>query len=77
MAERPDDTLSKRPASVRVIRWDPLGWAVAIDHSNGKHRAYAVGPREVAEAEAQRIRFGGTPLTREEVEQHLRDSGLT
>lgn len=62
---------------MRAIPWDELGWAVDVDHGNGKHRAYAVGPREAAEAEAQRIRSGGTPRTREEVEQHLKDGGLT
>ena len=68
---------AKRPARVRVIPWDTLGWAVDIDQGDGKHRAYPVSAQEAAEAEAQRIRSGGIPRTREEVEQHLRDSGLT
>jgi hypothetical protein len=68
--------LTKRPASVRVIRWDGIGWGVDIDHGDGKHDAYPVGAQEAAEAEAQRIRSGGTPRTREEVEQHLRNSGV-
>jgi len=65
-----------KPLTVRVIRWDTLGWAVDIDHGNGKHDAYPVGAQEAAEAEAQQIRSGGAPRTREEVGQHLKDSGL-
>jgi hypothetical protein len=60
---------------VRVIRWEPFGWGVDIDQSNGKHRAYAVGPQEAAEAEAERIRSGGSVRTREEVEQLLQGGG--
>ena len=76
MPERPDNTLTKRPASVRVLPWEGIGWGIDIDHGDGKHDAYPVGPREAAEAEAQRIRSGGAARTREEVEQSLKDSGL-
>ena len=75
MTERRDKALI-----VRVIRWEGLegfGWGVDVDHGDGKHEAYPVGAQEAAEAEAKRIRSGGTPRTREEVEQHLKDSGLT
>jgi len=71
---------SKRSVTVRVIRWEGLegfGWGVDIDHGNGKHDAYPVGAQGATEAEAQRIRSGGAARTREEVEQHLKDSGLT
>lgn len=66
---------TKGTASVRVIRWEGIGWGVDIDRGNGKHDAYPVGTQEAAEAEAQCIRSGGVARTREEVEQHLKDSG--
>ena len=69
---------TKRPATVRVIRWEGLqglGWGVDIGHGDGKHDAYPVGAQDAAEAEAQRIRSGGAARTREEVEQRLKDSG--
>jgi hypothetical protein len=51
----------KRPATVRVIRWQGskgFGWGVDIDQGNGKHRAYLVGPQEAAKAEAERTITG-------------------
>jgi len=32
----------QRAATVRVIPWDTLGWAVDIDHGNGKRRGQSV-----------------------------------
>jgi len=58
---------SKRPATVRVIPGEADAWGVAIDHGDGKHDAYPVGPREAAQAEAERIRSGGSVRSPEDV----------
>jgi hypothetical protein len=73
MAKRSDKRLTKRAATVRVIRWEPLGWGVDIDRGNGKHTAYPVGPQEAAEAEAKRIRSGGRARSRSAVLRFARE----
>lgn len=52
------EVAEKRPATVRVIRWERFGWGVDFDYGNGKHDAYPVGAQKAAEAEARRIRIG-------------------
>lgn len=61
MAKRSDKQLTERPATVRVISWEPNVWGVAIDHGDGTHDGYTVVPCAAAKAEAQRIRPGGRP----------------
>jgi hypothetical protein len=71
MTERPD-----KPLTVRVIRWEGLagfGWGVDIDHGDGKHDAYPVGPREAADAEAERIRSGGPARSPDKAMRLLKD----
>jgi hypothetical protein len=58
---------AKRGLTVRVVSWNRIGWGVDIDPGNGRHKAYAVGSREAAEAEAERIRSGGRAPTRQQV----------
>ena len=50
-----------------MISWEGFGWGVDIEYSNGRHKAYVVGPRDAAEKEAQRIRSGGRAQTRKQV----------
>ena len=62
MPKRLDKSL--RAATARLIRWDGFRFGVAVDHGDGKHRAYSVGAQEAAEAEAQRIRSGASRARR-------------
>lgn len=57
---------------MRVISWEGVGWGIDIEYVNGRHKAYAVGLREAAEKEVQRIRSGGRAPTRKQVAQLLR-----
>ena len=42
-----------------MVPWERFGVGADVDHGDGKHDAYRVGPREAADAEAKRIRSGG------------------
>jgi hypothetical protein len=66
---------TKRARTVRVIPWEGLGWGIYIDHGNSRHKAYAVGPREAAEKEAQRIRSGGRARTPKQAHSTLKELG--
>lgn len=63
---------TKRARTVRVISWEGVGWGIEIDRGNGRHKAYAVGSREAAEKEVQRIRSGGRARTRKQAAQLLK-----
>jgi len=62
----------KHARTVRLISWESVGWGIEIDNGNGRHKAYAVGSREAAEQEVQRIRSGGRALDRKQVAQLLK-----
>jgi hypothetical protein len=64
MRKRRHRQVAKRGRTVSVISWQGVGWGIEIDNGRGRHKAYAVGPREAAEKEAQRIRSGGRARTR-------------
>lgn len=67
MRKRRHKQSTKRGRTVSVIAWEGFGWGIDIDHGNGRHKAYPVGTREAAETEAERVRSGGRPWTREQV----------
>lgn len=67
MPERSDSQLTKRPTKARVVRWEGFGWGVSFHHGRGKRGAYPVGPRDAAEAEAERLRSGGLPRSPSDV----------
>jgi hypothetical protein len=58
-----------------VIPWEESVWGVDVDHGNGKHDLYPIGPQQTAEAEAERIRSGGRLRTRKELAKLLKRSG--
>jgi hypothetical protein len=58
MPKPSDKRLKKRPATVRVISWEPNVWGVAIDRGDGTHDAYMIGSHAAAKAEARRLRAG-------------------
>ena len=62
----------KETRTIRVISWKGFGWGVDIEDRNGRHKAYAVGAREAAENEAERVRSGGRAWTREQVARLLK-----
>jgi hypothetical protein len=66
---------SRRGRVVRVISWEEFGWGIDIDRGYGRHKAYAVGPREAADKEAQRIRSGGRARTRKQAHAALKELG--
>lgn len=72
MRKRRHKQLTKRGRIVQVISWEGFGWGVNIDHGNGRRKAYAVGSREAAQREAERIRSGGRALRRKHVAQMLK-----
>jgi hypothetical protein len=48
--------------SARVVRWEGDQWGVLIRYSNRTRSAYAVGDRDKADAELDRLR-GGSPAS--------------
>lgn len=47
--------MTERLPVAGVMRWEGIGWGVYVDHGNGRHDHYPVGPsREAAEVEAER-----------------------
>jgi hypothetical protein len=72
MHKRRHKQSTKRTRTVRVIPWEGFGWGIDIDYGNGRHKAYAVGSREAAEREAQRLRSGGRAWTRQQVARFVK-----
>jgi hypothetical protein len=73
MRKRRHKQLAKRGRTVSVISWQGVGWGIDIDNGRGRHKGYAVGPREAAEKEAQRIRSGGRARTRVQAHSALKE----
>ena len=50
--------------AARVIPWESQEglWGIAVDLGNGRHLAYEVGPRAVAELDCARIERGECPV---------------
>ncbi len=67
----------KRVRTILVIAWEGVGWGIDIDNGNGRHKAYAVGSREAAEQELQRLRSGGRAPTRKQVAQLMKDRAVS
>ena len=52
---KPMDFTGLNVIHARVIPWTHIKWGVDVEYERGKRSAYAVGSREEAEAEVQRL----------------------